>query len=167
MTWHVRLGGIALAMQQWEPFRWRHTTTAIYQSADARKSMSSFLAALSELRLVGNPEPRAAAEEITAILGELFTVLPTSKKPAERELQIEVTAQWMLRLGEAQKEFVLAARRDLGFAKKLRRHWWELWRPRTVEGWPGGWPGPTVTLLAQNKPGTDGSSSKTIEGGAS
>ncbi|NKQ54977.1 hypothetical protein HFP15_19010 [Amycolatopsis sp. K13G38] len=140
MTWHIYLGGMAVAMQRWEPFAFRHTTTAIYQTADARKAMSAFLAALSEIRLVGNPEPRAAAEEITAALGELFELLPTAKRASEREQQIARTGRWMLRLGEAQKDFILAARRDLGFAKKLRTHRWEVWRPRTVEEWPGGWP---------------------------
>ncbi|MFI5590139.1 hypothetical protein ACIA5G_34190 [Amycolatopsis sp. NPDC051758] len=151
MTWHMYLGEIAVVMQRPELFAFRHTTTAIHQTADARKSMAAYLAALSEIRLVGNPEPRAAAEEISAILGQLFAVLPTSKKAPERATQIEHTRQWMLKLGEAQKDFVQVARRDLGYAKKLRTRWWQFRRPRAVEEWPGGWPGPTVTLALEHE----------------
>ncbi|QKV74124.1 hypothetical protein [Amycolatopsis sp. Hca4] len=145
LTWFVELGAIALASRQWEPFQWRHTTTVMYLSAEARKSFSGYLAALSEIRLVGNPEPRAAAEEITAIVAQLFDCIPTERKAADRAAQLERAGAWQLRLGEAQKDFVLVARRDVGTAKKLRTYWWQLWRSRTVEEWPGGWPGPTVT----------------------
>ncbi|WP_152546961.1 hypothetical protein [Amycolatopsis orientalis] len=161
ITWHSHLGLIAMTMQRWEPFPWRHTTTAIHQVADARAAMSAYLAALSEVRLVGNPEPRAAAEEITAVLGELFDVLPTAKRAAERDTQIALTSRWMLRLGEAQKDFVLVARRDLGFAGKLRTRWWQLWRRRSGEEWPGGWPGKTAALVIE-KPATSPSSSGSL-----
>ncbi|UKD58605.1 hypothetical protein L3Q65_18380 [Amycolatopsis sp. FU40] len=153
MTWHNFLGELALTMQRWEPFRWRHTTTAIKQTADVRKAMSAFLAALSEVRLVGNPGPRAAAERITAVMGELFGVLPTSKGGAARVHEIEHTREWMRELGDAQKHFILAARRDLGSAKTPRARWWQLWRPRTVEAWPGGWPVPAATLTAEDETG--------------
>jgi hypothetical protein len=83
-------------------------------------------------------------------------VLPSAKKVTVRKQQIEHTRQWMLRLGEAQKDFILAARRDLGFAKKLRTRGWQLWRRRTVEEWPGGRPGKTVTLAIKNRMTTSG-----------
>ena len=65
MTWHNYLGAIALAMLRWEPFAWRHTTTAIYQAAEARKSMSGFLAALSEIRLVGKIGRASCRERVS------------------------------------------------------------------------------------------------------
>lgn len=149
LTWFVELGAIALASRQWEPFSWRHTRTVMQLSAEARKSFSGYLAALSEIRLVGNPEPRAIAEEITAIVGQLFDCIPTERTAASRAAQLERAAAWQLRLGELQKDFVLAARRDLGTARKLRTRWWQLRRSRTAEEWPGGWPGPAATLAAK------------------
>ena len=151
LTWFVELGAIALASRQWEPFPWRHTTTVMYLSTEARKSFSGYLAALSEIRLVGNPEPRAAAEEITAIVSQRFDCIPTERKAANREAQLKRAAAWQLRLGQVQKDFILAARRDVGTARKLRTYWWQLWHSRTVEEWPGGWPGKTPTLSIENR----------------
>jgi hypothetical protein len=151
LTWTTQLAVIAQATQRWEPFAWRHTTTALHFAADARKSWSAFLTALAEFRLVGNPEPRALAEQMTVILGQLNDSMPIARDPAEQKRQIMQSSQWQRLLGEAQKDFILAARRDLGTARKLRTHWWQLRRSRTEEDWPGGWPGPTATLPGERQ----------------
>jgi hypothetical protein len=44
----------------------------------------------------------------------------------------------MLRLGETQKDFVLAARRGLTFARKATHALVAIRRSRTVDEWPGG-----------------------------
>ncbi len=82
-----------MAVQRWESFAWRYTTTAIYQAADTRKAKAAVLVAWSEIRMVGNPEPRAAAEEITAVLGELFDVMPGAKKATVPASSFEDTSR--------------------------------------------------------------------------
>jgi hypothetical protein len=43
----------------------------------ARAALAAFLGALIEVRLVGNPGPRKTADEITALVAELFGTAPT------------------------------------------------------------------------------------------
>lgn len=117
----------------------------------ARAANSAFLGACSAIRLVGNPEPRAAAEQITAIVSELFDTMPTTGSDAERAEKAATFAKWRRAFGEAHKDFTLICRRDLSYAPTLREHWWQLWRPRHEEDWPGGWPVPPAQLLEESE----------------
>jgi hypothetical protein len=124
-----------------------------------REAMATFLGALLELRQVGNPEPRKAAEQITALLGELCGRIPSSQPswwkrtvvPAlgrgdgekQRQQELEVCREL---LGEAHRDFTLAVRSDLRLDRRPRRFRWQLWRP-AAKDWPGGWPGPDATQL--------------------
>jgi hypothetical protein len=150
----------------------------------ARAALAAFLGALIEVRLVGNPGPRKAAEEITALVAELFGTAPTGRplrwqravvsrtdscQPAAAALQrVSLLASqvqsireregvWQRRarafadcqqaLGIAHRDFTLAAQRDLGYGRRLRRHRWQIWRP--TSDWPGGWPGPDANQLIE------------------
>ena len=113
-----------------------------------RAALAEFAVALREVRLVGNPEPRAEAEEITALLSELGERVPHTRWPRhQRQREEDEFAEAQLALGEAHKQFTLVCRRDLGYARPLRQRRWQLWRPQSDEQWPGGWPGPTVQGL--------------------
>lgn len=140
-----------------------------------REATSTFLGALLEIRQVGNPEPRKAAEQITALLGELCGRTPASQPPwwkrtvvpalgradgeKQRQQELEVCREL---LGEAHRDFTLAVRNDLRLDRRPRRFRWPPWRP-AVKDWPGGWPGPDGAQLiadalqrrreAEEKPG--------------
>lgn len=138
------------------------------QAGAVRDALANFLGSLGEVRLGGATEPRKYAEQITALLGELFMKTPTRRPPKPLRglpmLRIR-DADWLrLRsefddcsraLGEAHRDFVLAARKDLGrghgwwqFGKERTRRW-QVWRPSQ---WPGGWPGPDPKqLVAESK----------------
>jgi hypothetical protein len=65
-TWPVWLGVLEEAVLAKEV-----TTAQVMPDLSAfRPSLSALLGALSEIRLVGNPEPRKLAEEITTLLNE-------------------------------------------------------------------------------------------------
>jgi hypothetical protein len=150
----------------------------------ARAALAAFLGALIEIRLVGNPGPRKAAEEITALVAELFGTAPTGRplpwqravasrtascKPVATALQrvpllagrmgsvreredvwqqrAQAFADCQQALGIAHRDFTLAAQRDLGHGRRLRRHRWQIWRP--TSNWPGGWPGPDANQLIE------------------
>ncbi|MCU1685175.1 MAG: hypothetical protein JWQ81_5914 [Amycolatopsis sp.] len=154
-TWVTHLGVLSLAMQQRQPFAWRHMSTLLGSLSDLRSSQAAYFAALSEVRVMGASVPRAAAEEVTAVLSELFSSLPVGDTPAEREARTSEAALWQARLGEAIKDFVLAVRVDIGTATKPRRRFWLVGaRPKVIEEWPGGWPGKTVTLAIEDRPDT-------------
>ena len=113
-----------------------------------RAALAESVVALREVRLVGNPEPRAAAEEVTALLSGLGERVPHTRWPRhQRQREEKEFAEVQLALGEAHKQFTLVCRRDLGYARPLRQQWWQLWRRKSDERWPGGWPGPTVQDL--------------------
>lgn len=136
--------------------------TVVQQAGSVRSAVSNLLGSLGEIRLCGSAEPREYAERITALLGELFTI--PGKRPTKplrglpwlraREAacrhQREAYDDYARALGEAHRDFILAARDDLG---RGRRWWqsgrerarkWQFWR-RTR--WPGGWPGPEAAVL--------------------
>ena len=104
----------------------------------ARQNITHVLAASAAVRLVGNPEPRIIAEQMLAVAGELLDNLPVQSNRRERDKHEEKFAQWRMKLGELQKDFTLATRRDLGYTGE-RLHRYQVWRPK-VEPWPGGWP---------------------------
>jgi hypothetical protein len=103
-------------------------------------ALQTLLDALLEVRACGTEEPRAAAERLVLLVGQLVDTLPTGKRRAERKDQNLEFDRLALAFGVAQKDFTLVARRDLGYDKPLRRHRWQLWRPRWEPEWPGGWP---------------------------
>jgi hypothetical protein len=49
---------------------WR--PTLIREVREARRTIAVFLNALTEIRMLGNPGPRAVAEDIAALMGELY-----------------------------------------------------------------------------------------------
>ena len=129
-------------------------------------AVHEFVESLTEIRLIGSSKPRAVAERITSLLGELFSSIPASR-PSKQLRQLPVLRSqertWQQRheyfedcsqaLGRALKEFTLVARSDLGRGKRWwqrspqdRAHFWQFWRPA---GWPGGWPGPDGRALVQ------------------
>jgi hypothetical protein len=124
-----------------------HAPVLARAMTDSRAALAEFLAALAQVRLVGNPEPRAAAEETAALIGELAERLNMGGSRRERARQEERLGQVQRALGETHKKFILATRRDLGYARPLRTRWWQWRRPRSEEEWPGGWPGPAVQEL--------------------
>lgn len=129
-----------------------HTRILTDAAEGARAAAAEFLVALLEVRLAGNPEPRAAAEEVAALLAGLAERVPHTRRPRhQRQHEEEQFAEVQRALGEALKQFTLTCRRDLGYAPPLRRHWWQRRRPTSDETWPGGWPGPTVQDLLDKR----------------
>jgi hypothetical protein len=137
--------------------------------AEHRGAMARFLGALMVVRQYGNPGPREAAERITGLLGELSeysTPDPTfpfwkaaamGSRTARRQGNEEFRRVCQQLLGEAHRDFTVAARQDLGYDKKPRR-WlkasrhtrWHLWL-RRAPVWPGGWPGPDARQLVMDR----------------
>jgi hypothetical protein len=125
---------------------WNGQSKLIDAIESTGQSLSRLLAAVSAVRLVGNPEPRELAEYITVVIGSMFGALPSGRASATRAARTEEFETWQKLLGVKQREFTLAARRDLGYAAPLREHWWQVRRPKVEAPWPGGWPGPVLTL---------------------
>jgi hypothetical protein len=163
-----------------------YTPALLRELSSTRATLTEFLGALAEIRLVGSPSPRKAAEEITAMVAELYAlpmVRPTLQQRIGTSLASRPRAAAVLRrlpelaskvesireqeeawrrksqvfndyqqaLGIAHRDFTLAARRDVGGDRPLRRHWWQRWRPTTdrLRDWPGGWPGPDAQELIE------------------
>jgi hypothetical protein len=108
--------------------------------------LRDLLSALAEVRTFGEYEPRALAEKATALAGELADTLPTASRPRLRDEQQERFERLLHLLGETQRDFTAAVRRDLRFDRPLRTRWWQVWRPRQAAPWPGGWPVPPPTV---------------------
>jgi hypothetical protein len=113
-----------------------------------RGALNDLLSALTLVRMVGLPEARAAAEQMVARTASLQEAIPTARKGATRDRQMAEFDALASALGTAHRDFTLVARRDLGYDRRLRRHRWELWRPRAAPAWPGGWP---VRALDEDK----------------
>ena len=95
------------------------------------------LGALLAVRACGGPKVRAAAEQLVARVIELWE-LGTPPKRKDQQRQEDRLQQLLSEFGVAHRDFSL--RRDLGYDRKLREHWWQFRRPRTAPEWPGGWP---------------------------
>lgn len=107
----------------------------------SHETLTALLAATCRVRMVGNPEPRAAAEQIVMMLGKIHDNLGIVGTRAEKAAEQEVFALWQKRFGQAQKEFTEICRKDLEFTRAVRDRKWKIWRPVAPEPWPGGWPG--------------------------
>jgi hypothetical protein len=133
---------------------------------DQFSAVHEFVESLVEIRMIGSPKPRAVAEQLTSLLGELFGTIPVGR-PSKHLRQLPVLRSkerpWQQSteyfedcsqaLGRALKEFTFVARADLGRGKRWWQHskqdrtqFWQFWRPA---GWPGGWPGPDGRALVQ------------------
>lgn len=53
--------------------------TLVRELGKSRACLANLLSALAEIRMVGNPKPRKAAEEIVALIGHLYEILPTGR----------------------------------------------------------------------------------------
>lgn len=104
------------------------------------ETLTALLAAMCRVRMVGNPEPRAAAEQLVMMLGKIHDNLGIVGTRAEKAAEQETFALWQKRFGQAQKEFTEICRRDLDLVA-TRQRFWQVWRPKGPEPWPGGWPG--------------------------
>ena len=100
-----------------------------------RDVVSRHLAALAEVRLVGGAGPLAAAEDVTALLGELLVELPTVRDQVVR-LAVTRTARYEeLRdaVGFHLRRFTVTARQDLAtlpWRRRVRTSRWTIWRPK-------------------------------------
>ncbi len=127
----------------------RHNV-ALHQIAAAMSAHSTFSGALARVRLVGAPAVRRGAENLTSLLAELNGTIPSTRPDRVMRYMPWAKAQeaaWQSRseyfndclraIGEAQKEFTLAARADLGRGHRWwhrgsaeRTRWWQFWRSR-------------------------------------
>jgi len=101
------------------------------------EAIGRMLTALGDLRIVGSPEPRIIGERVARLLGELAQA-PAPRKKGDVPRILGGMQPTLNRIGEQLMLFTEAVRKDLGH-DKVRRHRWQLWRPKTVP-WPGGWP---------------------------
>jgi hypothetical protein len=83
-TWPVWLGVLEDAILA------KQVTTAQVMTdlSASRSATSALLSALSEIRLVGNPEPRRLAEEITTLLVELMDARVRGKPPRTTRIEL-------------------------------------------------------------------------------
>jgi hypothetical protein len=127
-----------------------NTPGLIRETSQASRVFGSFLAALHEIRMVGNPQPRAIAEEVAALLGELYERAPRTRRPKRVRAQEDARfLECQRTLGDAHRRFTLAARRDLGYGARWYRRRGPRWWTRSEHDWPGGWPGPDPLALIQ------------------
>jgi hypothetical protein len=86
-----------------------YTPAALREVSQGRSSLGDFLGAHAEVRLLGNPEPRRLAEEITALVTELFATMPIGRPTlperaavtVESRLRISAVVQHVPRLARA------------------------------------------------------------------
>jgi len=128
-----------------------HMRAVLTQLGTARADHAEFGGALLEIRMIGNPGPRAVAEEIASLVGELYARVPRTRRPKGiRAKEEERFAECMRALGDALRRFTLAARADLGNGPR----WWQrhgpTWWRRRHGTWPGGWPGPDALELIES-----------------
>lgn len=122
-----------------------HRHAAYHATDRTREAVSTFEAALTEVRMAGRPGPQEQAEKVTALLGELLGRVSQS----EKEFQDCQTA-----LGIKIRDFVLAARADLDrrwWHRQLRprSHSWQVWRPPAT-AWSTATPAPnSKSLIAE------------------
>jgi hypothetical protein len=90
------------------------------------ETAARLLQAVTDLRLIGNPEPCAKAWQVTRIIPELGTH-PAPKKSKEVQAVIASMAPVVESIGKALADFTEAARVDLGHEK---RQWWRRGRHR-------------------------------------
>lgn len=139
----ARITGQSLVKPGWPPVfqgRPRDPIGRVLTSLEAsHETLSGLLTALCRVRMVGNPEPRAASERAVMMLGRLYDNLGLVGTDAEKARERDVYAAWQRRFGQAQKEYTEICRRDLALSLE-RRHWWQLRAPKGLEPWPGGWP---------------------------
>lgn len=127
---------------------WNGQSKLVDAAESTGLSVSRLLAAVTAVRLVGSPELREIAETITVAVGTMLSTLPSGGRSSTRARREEGFEACKKLIGQKQKDFTTAARLDLGYAAKQRRHRWQLWRPKTAEAWPGGWPGPQLPMEA-------------------
>ena len=113
---------------------------------ELRAALARVLGALLEVRMVGSDEVRAASEQLAARIDGLVAALPRGKNKREQRRQQNAFTQAANDLGMALRDLTPIIRRDLGYDRKLRRRWWQLWRPRSAPAFPGGWPVPQPSL---------------------
>ena len=91
-----------------------------------------------DVRLYGNPQPRIQAERVVEGIRQLMLTLPIGNS-SERKRRRAPYQERQRTVSQAQHDFIVAVRIDLGFDRPPRQAWWQLWRHRQVD-WPGGWP---------------------------
>lgn len=125
------------------------TQRAVHEAAaQARDAVAEYQTALSLVRIIGRPGPREHAENLTALLGELFGRIGGSDQSF---------SSCVLTIGVHHRNFILEVRKDLesrpwhrNTSTRTRRY--QLWRP-LAQNWPGGWPGPDAeALIAASAP---------------
>jgi hypothetical protein len=151
----------------------------VREASAARAALAGFVGSLVDVRLVGNPGPRRAAEEITALVAELFATVPTGRPlPWQRAVVSEPNFQpaaaalrrvpllargvqsvrkredgWQ-RSAQAFEDCQRAlgiAHRDFTLAAQRDLGYGRRWWRlwRPARAWPGGWPGPDAKQLIQ------------------
>ena len=126
-----------------------------------QRSLREFSAATHDLhkawmdvRTYGNPKPRIEAERLVEAVRQLMTTLPVGK-PGERQRRQWPYLERQRVVGQAQHDFTVAVRIDLGLDRPVRKRRWQLRRRRAVD-WPGGWP---VNVTLPDPPSSSDSTS--------
>ncbi len=101
--------------------------TLVRELSGARACAVNLLGALGEVRMVGNPKPRIAAEEITALIGYLYETIPT-ERPA-------LHYQWAVAQADSRPELADLIQRSAFLGRRLNklREVESRWRQRAME----------------------------------
>jgi hypothetical protein len=92
-------------------------------------AMHNVMKSWMRVRLYGSPQARIAAEQMIEAVRYLIAHIPTGTD-TQRESQRSAFDQGQIALAEAQHDFIVAVRVDIGLDKPLRTTWWQVWRPR-------------------------------------
>ena len=99
--------------------------------------------------MVGNPKPRAVAEEVAALLGELYDRVPRTRRP--RRVRAQEDERYLechnVALGDATAGSPWPPDATWGNGIPWYRRRGPRWWRRSEQDWPGGWPGPDPLAL--------------------
>ncbi len=117
-TWPVWLGVLEQAILAKEVT----TAQAMPDLSASRSAISALLAALSEIRLIGNPEPRKLAEEITTLLAELMEARVRGTLPRTIRAELaERAGKWSIRALETNPDIAARIERIPGMSDRVER----------------------------------------------
>lgn len=86
--------------------------TLVRELNGARVCAANLLGALGEVRMVGNPMPRKAAEEITSLIGYLYEIVPTGR--------LAVHHQWVLVQADTRPDLAALMHRSTFLTRRLK-----------------------------------------------
>jgi hypothetical protein len=130
------VSALLLAHQLALDFDYQHA--ARQQGSVISAQSAQLLARLAEMRLLAGPQPLRAAEQVTAVIGELLASIPVRKDKLLRRSAPSTDRFVACRNAMAYqlRQFTNEARTDLEmlpWRKRMRQRWWQVYRPKPID----------------------------------